>query len=78
VHPLRATVEQLEALHGLIAEVLLTEIRRRNARKGRKSSRFLSVALQFLKVNGITSPSQSQAAIDALLGELPQELLSDD
>lgn len=70
----RATQSDLEELHGLLAEVLVNEIRKQRAKSGGRrngSSRFMGVALAFLKLNGITTPAASQRAIDELLSEMP-------
>jgi len=74
----RATLEELEALHGLLAEIMLSELRKQQDKTGGRngSSRLMSVILSFLKDNGVTSPAPSQRAIDALIAEMPDfELL---
>jgi hypothetical protein len=69
----RATVEELEALHGLLAEIMLSELRKQQDKTGGRngSSRLMSVILSFLKDNGVTSPAPSQRAVDALVAEMP-------
>jgi len=67
----RASVADLETLHGLIAEVLLEEMERQHAETGRRSTRLASAVIAFLKLNGITSPAPSQRAVDALIAQMP-------
>jgi hypothetical protein len=66
-------VEQLEALHGLVADALLSELKRQQGKTGLRngSSRLMSVILSFLKNNGVMTPAASQRAVDALVGEMP-------
>jgi hypothetical protein len=70
-HTGRATQAELEALHALVADLLLKELKARRAEGKPGSSRLVSVAASFLKANGIDKPHLIHSQIDELLQHLP-------
>jgi hypothetical protein len=70
-HTGRATEAELEALHALVADLLLKELKARHAGGKPGSSRLVSVAASFLKANGIDKPHLIHSQIDELLQHLP-------
>lgn len=67
----RASVGDLEVIHGLVGETLLAQLIRARRTGLPVSSRVLSVAVSYLKLCGIAGPMSSAATVAALLGEMP-------
>jgi len=69
----RATEELLDALHGAIAEDLVTKIR-----SGDASPAELAAAIRFLKDNNITAVPDLNPGLKALAEDLPSFIDSED
>jgi hypothetical protein len=66
----RATVEQCEELHGLIADVLLQAVREMQ-RTGKVNRGLVSVCIDFLRMAEVTSPAITDRKRDELVELMP-------
>lgn len=64
----RATTDELDTLHRLVADVLVAELRRA---EGRPKPNLLSVIVAFLRSNGIDRPHAIQSQVDELVASMP-------
>jgi hypothetical protein len=67
----RATDEQLDALHHLVGETLMSELNRYIATRESIPPQFFSQVLKFLKDNGIDAPSRAVKLRDRLAESMP-------
>lgn len=67
----RATDEQLDDLHRLVGETLLSELTRYTATGEPIPAQFFSQVLKYLKDNGIDAPSRAAKLRDRLADSMP-------
>lgn len=67
----RATDEQLDALHALLAETLLAEFNRYIEKGEGVPPQFFAQVLKWLKDNGIDAPSRAVKLRDRLAESMP-------
>lgn len=63
-------MHQMEALHGLLADVFLSEVQRCHAAGECPPPQLLSQIIKWLKDNGIDQPARA-SGVDRLLGQFP-------